>query len=96
MMEEARSKLRGIFARALRLPPDAPPIGDTNLVKELGIDSISAMEILIWIEDEFGIVIEDADLSPRLVDSLDTILAYVGQARSRTQAEAPARPENPA
>lgn len=84
-MEDTKDKLRDIFARALRLPPDHAPIADANLVRDLGIDSISTMEILIWVEDEFSIVIEDQDLSPRLVDSLDVLASYVTQARPRIE-----------
>jgi acyl carrier protein len=82
-MEPMKEQLRSIFVKALRLAPEKANIGDSNLVRTLGIDSISTMEILIWVEDEFGIVIEDQDLSPKLVDSLDVLAAYVaGHAKS--------------
>lgn len=76
-MEDLKTNLRKIVAKALRLESDPAEIGDMNLISTLGIDSISSMEILIWVEDEFNITIEDEDLSPALVDSLDTLATYV-------------------
>jgi acyl carrier protein len=76
-MEDIRTNLREIFVKALRLQIDAAEIGDTNLIATLGIDSISALEILIWVEDKFNILIEDTDLSPALVDSLDILVSYI-------------------
>lgn len=76
-MEDIKINLRKIVVKALRLESEPAEIGETNLIATLGIDSISSMEILIWVEDEFKITIEDEDLSPALVDSLDTLAAYV-------------------
>ena len=76
-MEDLKTNLRKIVAKSLRLESDPAEIGDMNLISTLGIDSISSMEILIWVEDEFNITIEDEDLSPALVDSLDTLATYV-------------------
>jgi acyl carrier protein len=63
--------------KALRLEQDPASLPDTNLTDTLGIDSIKSLEFLVWVENEFGIEIEDADLSAALVDSLDTLAAYV-------------------
>jgi len=82
-MEDIRTYLRDIFVKALRLQIDATEIRDTNLIATLGIDSINALEILIWVEDKFKILIEDADLSPALVDSLDTLASYI-QSKQQT------------
>lgn len=86
-MEETKQRLRDIYVRALRLPPERAVFGDTNLVRSLGVDSISAMEILIWVEEEFQILIEDRDLSPDLVDSLDVLARYVREAKPQPLAE---------
>lgn len=85
-MQEIKDQLRKIFAKALKSSNlEANDIGDTNLVSTLGLDSISSLEILIWIEDEFKITIEDQDLSSTLVDSLDTLAGYI---KRRMQASA--------
>lgn len=80
-MEDIKNKLREIFVQALRLSIPPSEIGDKNLVATLGIDSINSLEILIWVEDDFKIKIEDEDLSPQLIDSLDILAAYIVERR---------------
>jgi acyl carrier protein len=70
-------RLREVFVNALRLHLNPTEVEDEGLIAKLGIDSISSLEILIWVEQEFGIVFEDVDLSPVLVDSLETLSSYI-------------------
>ncbi|MCP4656366.1 MAG: acyl carrier protein [bacterium] len=76
-MEEIKKRLQEIFVQALRRKMDPSEVGETGLVSRLGIDSINSLEVLIWVEDEFKVTIEDEDLSPQLVDSLDNLAAYI-------------------
>lgn len=52
-------------------------VRDKNLVQYLGLNSVDALEVLIRVEGEFGIQIDDDDLSVDLVQSIDTLAAYV-------------------
>ena len=76
-MSNTQERLRKVVVSALRLDRDPATIPTTGLRDELGIDSIAGLELLIWVENEFGIQIDDEDLSVALVDSLDTLAAYV-------------------
>lgn len=76
-MNELKDKLRHIFVKALRLHRLPESIPDDNLTSELGLDSINSLEVLIWVENEFGIQIDDEDLSVALINSLDVLAAYV-------------------
>ncbi len=76
-MNEIKDRLRQIFVEALRLHRDPESIPNQDLSSELGLDSINSLEVLIWVENEFGIQIDDDDLSVALVDSLDILAAYV-------------------
>lgn len=76
-MSETKDTLRRIFVEALRLEVSPDSIPEENLTSALGIDSINSLELLIWVENEFGIQIDDEDLSVRLLDSLDVLAAYV-------------------
>lgn len=75
--EQLKNDLRKIYSKALRLDIVPGNIPDNDLINTLGIDSISSLEVLVWIENEFDIIIEDEDLSPDLIDSLDVISNYV-------------------
>ncbi|MEV1156004.1 acyl carrier protein [Micromonospora chokoriensis] len=81
---ETKDRLRKVIVNALRLDRPAESIPDDNLREELPIDSVAGLELLIWVENEFGIEISDEDLSVQLVDSLDVLGAYVEDRLART------------
>ena len=61
----------------MELESDGNEIEGSDLILELGINSVDALEILIWVENEFGIQIEDEDLNADLITSLDNLSNYV-------------------
>ena len=81
-MEDIKSGLRDLFVETLRLPISPAEVGETNLIADLGIDSIGTMELLTRVENQFDILIDDADVSPDLVDSLNTLADYIAQKKS--------------
>ena len=76
-MNEIKDRLRHIIVQALRLQRAPESIPDQNRTSELGLDSINSLEVLIWVENEFGIQIDDEDLSVALINSLDVLATYV-------------------
>ncbi len=55
-----QEKIKEIIAEELRV--DVSEItADTNLVKDLEADSLSAVQIMMAIEDEFGIEVPEED-----------------------------------
>lgn len=83
-MEDIKSGLRQLFVDTLHLPISPAEVGETNLIADLGIDSIGVMELLTRVENHFNILIDDVDVSPALVDSLDTLSNYIAQKKSDT------------
>ena len=45
------------------------------------IDSMSMVELVTFLEQTFGIVIEDGELVPDNLDSLDRVVAFVDRKR---------------
>lgn len=82
-MENTKAKLRKVLVDSLDLQRDPSTIPDTNLVNELGLDSINTIEFLIWVESEFNVEIADEDLSIDLIDDLDRLAQYVEQRAQR-------------
>ena len=74
-------RLRQIVVSSLRLSKHAEEIKGLDLIAELGVTSIDALEILINVEMEFGIEIPDEDLNVGLVASLTNLATYVEQRR---------------
>jgi acyl carrier protein len=84
-MPDIKSALRELFVDTLRLPISPDEMGETDLIADLGIDSIGAMELLTRVENQFNILIDDADVSPALVDSLNLLSDYIAQKKSDAQ-----------
>ena len=55
---EMKEKVTEIIANQLSVSADKIK-GDTNIAEELGADSLDLVEILMSLEDEFGISIPD-------------------------------------
>ena len=73
-MTSIAERVRGLIARRLKRPEDE--IGDDKqLGADLGADSLALVDIVMDVEDAFGIEIPDAE-SERLVSALD-ISGYV-------------------
>jgi acyl carrier protein len=78
-METTKAKLRKVLVDSLDLQREPDTLPDTNIVNELGLDSINTIEFLIWVESEFNIEIADEDLSIDLIDDLNRLAEYVEQ-----------------
>ena len=57
-MEKIKEKVTEIIANQLSVPADKIK-ENTNIAEELGADSLDLVEILMSLEDEFGISIPD-------------------------------------
>lgn len=82
-IESLKTALREILVETLRLSIAPGQIGESDLVAQLGIDSIGLMEILIRVENQFHITVEEEEISPSLVNSLDTFAGYVKKKQER-------------
>ncbi len=51
---------------------------DTNLVEELGVDSLDMVDLILAMEQEFGIEIKDEDITPDIKTVRD-IVALLGK-----------------
>ncbi len=65
-----------------RIPRDMPILG-----KGLGLDSIEAVALALDIEAEFGILIDDDDLTADLFEDLGTLADHVQYMLSKTTTE---------
>lgn len=75
--EEIRIKLKEIITQSLQLDINPKDIGGEKLISELNINSVDALEILVWVENNFKITIPDEDLNASLLESLDNLTDYL-------------------
>jgi acyl carrier protein len=71
------NKIREIIVEQLSVDEDAIKL-DTHLMKDLEADSLDAVEIIMAIEDEFGIEVPDED-----AEKFQTVGDIVGYVEAR-------------
>ncbi len=54
-------KVRAMLAKQLNLPADKIE-ADSDIIKDLGADSLDVVELLISLEDDYGISIPEEDI----------------------------------
>jgi acyl carrier protein len=86
-METTKAKLRKVLVDSLDLEREPDSLPDTDIVNELGLDSINTIEFLIWVESEFNIEIADEDLSIDLINDLNRLAEYVEQRAQHSGAD---------
>lgn len=84
MSDSLHTEIKQAMVRSLRLPMTPEEIGDsTPLFGEgLGLDSIDVLELVLEIERSFGVAIADQDTGTRVLQSVDTIAAFIEANRS--------------
>jgi len=59
---------------------DAAALEDrTSLLDQGIIDSTGVLEVIVFVETTFGIAIEDSEMLPENLDSIERIAAYVAR-----------------
>jgi acyl carrier protein len=61
-------------------PADLP--ASSSLIESGIIDSTGVMELVGFLEDHYSIRIQDAELAPENLDSIDSIVNFVGRKRA--------------
>lgn len=69
-------QLKGIITKTLELE-SVEQIRTDNLVEDLQLNSIDAMEILVWVENEYEIVFDDDEINVELMSSLNGLAENV-------------------
>ena len=72
--KEMTAKVTEIIANQLSVPTEKVK-GDTNIAEELGADSLDLVEILMSLEDEFGISIPDEAIPQ--IKTVDDIVNFI-------------------
>ena len=70
-------KIRDVLAKQFELDPETIT-AETNLIDDIGADSLDVVELIMSLEDEFGIAISDEDAAQlytvrRIVEYLEKL-----------------------
>ena len=77
LKEIIKEQIKEIIIQCLPSQIAKEDIIGNDLINELGINSVDALEIFVWIENTFEIQIDDEDLNSELIASLDNLTEYV-------------------
>jgi acyl carrier protein len=77
---ELIEKLKQLIITRLKLADMTPEMIETDAPlfgEGLGLDSIDALELVLGLEKEFGVVIPDAEVGKKVFQSVRTMAQYV-------------------
>ena len=66
------TRLKLVDLKPETIEPDAPLFGEG-----MGLDSIDALELVLGLEKEFGVMIPDAEVGRKVFQSVRTMAQYV-------------------
>lgn len=73
-------KIKQLIITRLKLVDMTPEMIENNAPlfgEGLGLDSIDALELVLGLEKEFGVIIPDAEVGKRVFQSVKTMAQYV-------------------
>jgi len=76
-MSETRDKIRAFIMENFLFGNDQGLNDDTSFLDEGIIDSTGILELVSFLEEEFGISVEDEEILPENLDSIKNVVAYL-------------------
>lgn len=76
------NKLRNYILENFLFTDDQAALDSSDSFMEKGIlDSTGIMEVVLFVEEEFDMKVEDEEMVPENLDSVDRLVAFVGRKR---------------
>ncbi len=78
MLENVEIDLRNYIAQNFLFNKNGFPFGDeVSLLEEGLIDSMNVLELVMFVEEKFGVSVEDSEIVPDNFDSVQKLAAYI-------------------
>lgn len=75
-----REKIKTYISENILFSSTGFPYNDSTSFLETGvIDSMNVLELVVFIEENFGITVEDSDFTPDNFDSIDKISDFIAR-----------------
>lgn len=77
--QELKNSIKRLIVERLKLEMEPSEIGDSDPLfgEGLGLDSIDALELVLGLEQEFGVKIEDEEVGAEALFSVDSLAEFV-------------------
>ena len=80
---DTRTEIKEFIVDNFMMGMNAEDLTDNGSLLELGIiDSTGVLELVGFLEEKFAIQVEDSDLTPDNLDSLDNLVNYLNNKKS--------------
>lgn len=78
MTERLEDRLKHMIVQRLFMKIDPAQIADDkSLINDYGVDSVSLLELVVGIEEEFGVHIDDTEFSVANFETVAALAAFV-------------------
>ncbi len=78
-MSDPKDKIRAFVVENFLFGSDENLEDNTSFLDEGIIDSTGILELVSFLEEEFSITVDDDELIPENLDSINNVTAYLGQ-----------------
>jgi len=79
-MDEIIKKVRAFIFDNFLFDAEDDELGNDDSFLDQGIiDSTGVLELVEWLEDEFDITVDDEELIPENLDSVDSLTAFISR-----------------
>jgi acyl carrier protein len=79
---QVKEKVRQFILKNYLFSSDESSLKDEVSLMQAGIiDSTGVLELIMFLEEQFGIKVADEEMTPENLDSVDRIVAFVGRKR---------------
>ena len=85
-MSDVKRKIRTFIIDNYLFGDDAGLEESTSFLDEGIVDSTGILELIEFISEEFGITVEDEELVPENLDSINNVSAFIGRKQGQAVA----------
>jgi len=76
---DAKAQIRAFITKNFYVPDGTTIADDASLLEHGVIDSTGVLEVIGFLEDNFHVTVEDTEMLPENLDSIDRIAAFVAR-----------------
>ena len=79
MSQEDRDRIKQVLVKTVLKQMAVSEISDDASLIDLGVglDSVATLELVVALEEEFQVAIEDGEITPQVLDSVNTIDEFI-------------------
>ena len=79
MSGDIRSRVKSVLVSSILRDADVSGLGyDTYLIEYgVGVDSVSRLEFLVALEEEFNIRLDESEITPEFFDTVSSIAEFI-------------------